>query len=81
MSTTLAYHLTLKLTLRDGPLMIVNLFVCRFQMGDILKSKIQRRPDRQELIQQHILEGENRISVEVIKLTSDLGESSLRTGS
>ncbi|XP_054717379.1 myocardin-related transcription factor A-like [Uloborus diversus] len=28
----------------------------RAKMGDILKNKIQKRPDRQELIQQHILE-------------------------
>ncbi|KAH9365294.1 hypothetical protein HPB48_018304 [Haemaphysalis longicornis] len=28
----------------------------RAKMGDYLKNKIQRRPDRQELIQQHILE-------------------------
>lgn len=26
-------------------------------MGDLLKAKIQQRPDRQELVRQHILEG------------------------
>lgn len=30
----------------------------RAKMGDLLKAKIQQRPDRQELVRQHILEGE-----------------------
>lgn len=30
----------------------------RAKMGDLLKHKIQHRPDRTELIRQHILEGE-----------------------
>ena len=29
----------------------------RAKMGDLLKHKIQQRPDRTELIRQHILEG------------------------
>jgi hypothetical protein len=29
----------------------------RAKMGDLLKAKIQQRPDRQELVRQHILEG------------------------
>jgi len=29
----------------------------RAKMGDLLKHKIQHRPDRTELIRQHILEG------------------------
>jgi hypothetical protein len=31
-------------------------------MGDLLKAKIQQRPDRQELVRQHILEGNNGAS-------------------
>jgi hypothetical protein len=31
----------------------------RAKMGDLLKAKIQQRPDRQELVRQHILEGES----------------------
>lgn len=30
----------------------------RAKTGDLLKAKIQQRPDRQELVRQHILEGE-----------------------
>jgi hypothetical protein len=30
----------------------------RAKMGDLLKAKIQQRPDRQELVRKHILEGE-----------------------
>lgn len=29
----------------------------RAKMGDLLKAKIQQRPDREELVRQHILEG------------------------
>jgi MKL/myocardin-like protein len=29
----------------------------RAKTGDLLKAKIQQRPDRQELVRQHILEG------------------------
>lgn len=32
------------------------------QTGDILKTKIQKRPDRQSLVQQHILEGTSTFS-------------------
>lgn len=31
----------------------------RAKMGDLLKAKIQQRPDRQELVRQHILEGKS----------------------
>jgi hypothetical protein len=31
----------------------------RAKTGDLLKAKIQQRPDRQELVRQHILEGKN----------------------
>lgn len=31
----------------------------RAKTGDLLKAKIQQRPDRQELVRQHILEGGN----------------------
>ena len=34
-----------------------NSFSCVFQTGDLLRHKIQHRPDRQLLVQQHILEG------------------------
>lgn len=33
------------------------MLICVFQTGDLLKHKIQHRPDRQVLVQQHILEG------------------------
>lgn len=33
----------------------------RAKTGDLLKAKIQQRPDRQELVRQHILEGESSV--------------------
>lgn len=36
----------------------------RAKMGDLLKAKIQQRPDRQELVRQHILEGNYNFYVE-----------------
>ena len=36
-----------------------NSFSCVIQTGDLLRHKIQHRPDRQLLVQQHILEGKD----------------------
>jgi len=35
-----------------------NVLIC-FQIGDSLRFKISHRPDRQQLVQQHILEGKH----------------------
>ena len=35
----------------------MSFFTLSFQTGDLLRYKISHRPDRQQLVQQHILEG------------------------
>lgn len=40
----------------------------RAKTGDLLKAKIQQRPDRQELVRQHILEGECSVDSDACRI-------------
>lgn len=46
----------------------------RAKMGDLLKAKIQQRPDRQELVRQHILEGNYNFRLEKKNSRQSIGD-------